>query len=134
MVESWNAGIQRELTSNLALEIRYQANHGVGLTDQFNLNEVNIFENGFLNEFNNAATNLTLCNNNSAACLAAEKDAGLLAQASTATTPTATFANIFAAANAGCAANPAQPSCATSIAALAGRRRCRFSPELSTLV
>ena len=54
MVESWNAGIQRELTSNLALEIRYQANHGVGLTDQFSLNEVNIFENGFLNEFNNA--------------------------------------------------------------------------------
>ena len=122
MVESWNAGIQRELTQNLALEIRYQANHGVGLTDQFNLNEVNIFENGFLNEFNNAATNLTLCTTNAAACVAAEKDAGLLAQASTATTPTATFANIFAAANAGCAANPAQPSCATSIAALAGQK------------
>ena len=51
MIESWNAGIQRELTSNMVLEVRYQANHGVGLWDQFDLNEVNIFENGFLKEF-----------------------------------------------------------------------------------
>ncbi len=77
MVESWNAGIQRELTPNLALEIRYQANHGVGLTDQFNLNEVNIFENGFLNEFNNAETNLAICKANSAACIAAQTAAGV---------------------------------------------------------
>ena len=75
MVESWNAGIQRELTPNLVLEVRYQANHGVGLTDQFNLNEVNIFENGFLNEFNNAANNLAICNANPTACLAAAGDA-----------------------------------------------------------
>src|SRR5579864_2725559 len=80
MVESWNAGIQRELSSNLALEIRYQANHGVGLVDQFNLNEVNVFENGFLNEFNNAENNLGLCNTFSSACLAAEQDLGIRAQ------------------------------------------------------
>jgi len=77
MVESWNAGIQRELTSNLVLEIRYQANHGVGLVDQFNLNEVNVFENGFLNEFNNANTNLTICKANAAACIAAQAAAGV---------------------------------------------------------
>jgi hypothetical protein len=78
MVESWNAGIQRELSPNLALEIRYQANHGVGLTDQFNLNEVNIFENGFLNEFNNAENNLAICKANAAACITAQTTAGVV--------------------------------------------------------
>jgi hypothetical protein len=68
MVESWNAGIQRELSQNLVLEIRYQANHGVGLIDQFNLNEVNIFENGFLNEFNHANSNMAICLANATAC------------------------------------------------------------------
>ncbi len=79
MVESWNAGIQRELTSNLALEIRYQANHGVGLTDQFNLNEVNIFENGFLTEFNHARSNELICQANAAACTTAQTNAELAA-------------------------------------------------------
>jgi len=77
LVESWNAGIQRELSQNMVLEIRYQANHGVGLTDQFALNEVNIFENGFLNEFNNAETNLAICKANAAACIAAQTAAGV---------------------------------------------------------
>ena len=92
LVQSWNAGIQREITPNLALEIRYQANHGSGLTDQFNLNEVNIFENGFLNEFNNADNNLTICNANPSGCLAAEKSAGAVPL--TATTFKADFANL----------------------------------------
>ena len=121
MVESWNAGIQRELTPNLALEIRYQANHGVGLTDQFNLNEVNIFENGFLNEFNNANSNLTLCKGNAAACVAAQQDVGLLTQGSTATTPLADFADLFGAASTACAGATPPASCATSIAALSGQ-------------
>ena len=72
MIESWNAGIQRELTSNMVLEVRYQANHGVGLWDQFDLNEVNIFENGFLKEFTNAQANEAICKANSAACIAAQ--------------------------------------------------------------
>ena len=121
MVESWNAGIQRELTSNLALEIRYQANHGVGLTDQLNLNEVNIFENGFLNEFNNANSNLNLCKAQAAACVAAQKDVGLIAQASTTTTPLNDFADLFAAANTACAGATPPASCTTSIAALSGQ-------------
>src|ERR1039457_3952963 len=89
----------------MVLEIRYQANHGVGLIDQFNLNEVNIFENGFLNEFNNANSNLTTCNSNgglTGACIAAQKDVGLLSQASTATVPLTDFADLWAAANAAC--------------------------------
>jgi hypothetical protein len=121
MVESWNAGIQRELTPNLVLELRYQANHGVGLTDSFNLNEVNIFENGFLNEFNNANSNLSICNTNAAACVAAQKDVGLLSQASTATVPLADFADLFGAATTACAQVGAPASCATSIAALSGQ-------------
>lgn len=60
MVESWTFGIQRELGTNQVLEVRYVGNHGVGLWRQYNLNEVNIFENGFLNEFQNAVNNLKI--------------------------------------------------------------------------
>ena len=60
MVESWTFGIQRELGNNQVLEIRYVGNHGVGLWRQYNLNEVNIFENGFLNEFKSAVNNLKI--------------------------------------------------------------------------
>ncbi len=59
-VQSWSAGIQREFGHDTVLEIRYVANHATGLWRQDNLNEVNIFENGFLNEFNNAASNLNI--------------------------------------------------------------------------
>jgi hypothetical protein len=42
------------------MEVRYTGNHGVKLWRQSNLNEVNIFENGFLDEFNNALNNLLI--------------------------------------------------------------------------
>ncbi|HET9401016.1 MAG TPA: carboxypeptidase-like regulatory domain-containing protein [Candidatus Acidoferrales bacterium] len=61
MVQSYTFGIQRELGKNMALEVRYQGNHGTRLWRQYNINEVNIFENGFLNEFTNARTNLAIC-------------------------------------------------------------------------
>jgi hypothetical protein len=93
MVESWNAGIQRELSSSMVLEIRYQANHGVGLSGLFNINEVNIFENGFLNQFNEAASNQNICLVvNPTGCLAAEQAAGIAA--ATATKPVADFGNL----------------------------------------
>jgi Carboxypeptidase regulatory-like domain len=92
MIQSWSAGIQRELSTNNVLEIRYVANHGSGLWDQFNINEVNIFENGFLEEFNNAASNLNICTTvDPAGCLAIEKANGLAAP--TATAPVANFAD-----------------------------------------
>jgi hypothetical protein len=75
MVESWNAGIQRELSSSMVLEIRYQANHGVGLTGLFNINEVNVFENNFLPEFAKAQSNETICQANATACKAAQATA-----------------------------------------------------------
>ena len=59
-VQSWSVGIQREITKSMALEIRYVGNHGTKLWRQYELNEVNIFENGFLNEFKIAQENLRL--------------------------------------------------------------------------
>ncbi len=57
-VESWNFGIQRELGQNNVLEIRYIGNRSVHQWVIVNPNEVNIFENGFLNEFKLAQANL----------------------------------------------------------------------------
>jgi carboxypeptidase family protein len=59
-VQSWNFSIQREITKDTVLDLRYVGNHGTGLWRQVNLNEVNIFENGFLNEFKVAANNLAI--------------------------------------------------------------------------
>jgi len=59
-VQSWSAGVQRELTKNTALEIRWVGNHGTNLWRQLEINEVNIFENGFLAEFNRAQRNLLI--------------------------------------------------------------------------
>ena len=59
-VESWNFGIQRKLPGGAVLEVNYVGNHSVHLWQNFDLNEVNIFENGFLTEFKNARTNLSV--------------------------------------------------------------------------
>ncbi len=57
-VRSWTFGIQRELTSNMVVEVRYVGNRGRDLWRQYNLNETNVFENGFLEEFRLAQRNL----------------------------------------------------------------------------
>ncbi len=57
-VESWTFSIQRELTSNMVVEARYVGNRGHQLWRQYNLNEINVFENNFLNEFRLAQQNL----------------------------------------------------------------------------
>ncbi|HLK65541.1 MAG TPA: carboxypeptidase regulatory-like domain-containing protein [Bryobacteraceae bacterium] len=59
-VQSWNLSYQRELDRNTVLEIRYNGNHGTDLWRQIGLNEVNIFENGFLSEFQTAQNNLAI--------------------------------------------------------------------------
>ncbi len=93
MIESWNGGVQREITSNMVLEIRYQGNHGVGLWDRYNLNETNIFENGFLTEFQHAQNNLNICLVvDPAGCLTVEKADSIVP--GTATKPVADFANL----------------------------------------
>jgi hypothetical protein len=77
-VQSWSVNWQREITPSTVVEVRYVGNHGTGLWRQFNLNEVNIFENGFLTEFNKAVSNLSVCRANSAGCIAAQAAAGVL--------------------------------------------------------
>ncbi len=59
-VEQWNFGIQREVAPGTALEVRYVGNLAMHMWMSYNLNEVNIFENGFLNEFVNAQNNLKI--------------------------------------------------------------------------
>jgi hypothetical protein len=59
-VQSWNIGYQRELTPSTVVEIRYNGNHGVKEWRQLSLDEANIFENGFLNEFKIAQNNLAI--------------------------------------------------------------------------
>jgi len=56
--QTWTAGWQRKLTTDTAIEIRYVGTrHLHGWTD-YNYNEANIIENGFLDEFRLAQANL----------------------------------------------------------------------------
>ena len=55
-----SAGIQRQLTHNSVVEARYVGNRGVHIWHAYDINEVNIFENGFLREFQNAQNNLAI--------------------------------------------------------------------------
>jgi hypothetical protein len=57
-VQSWNLGLQREITRDTVLEVRYVGNHGTRLWRQVNLNEINTLSNGFLQEFQQAQQNL----------------------------------------------------------------------------
>ena len=56
---SWTVGIQRDLGGQRALEVRYNGNRTRNQWLAHNINEVNIFENGFLDEFKNAQRNLS---------------------------------------------------------------------------
>lgn len=59
-VVNWTIGYQRELWGGAALEARYVGNRGNNLWRSYNLNEVNIVENGFLQEFTRAQRNLQI--------------------------------------------------------------------------
>ncbi len=56
--DSWSAGIQRGVTRNMALEVRYVGTRGKASWANLNYNEFNIFENDFLKEFRQAQANL----------------------------------------------------------------------------
>ncbi len=58
--ENYHLGIERQLWNNSALEVRYVGNQSHLSWRTSNLNEVNIFENGFLQEFKNAQNNLAI--------------------------------------------------------------------------
>lgn len=59
-VQNWSIGIQRQLTRNITLELRYVGNKATHMWHRQNMQEVNIFENGFLNEFIQAKKNLDI--------------------------------------------------------------------------
>jgi hypothetical protein len=59
-VQNWNLGIQRQLPSQVVLEARYLGNKSTHMWHYQNMNEVNIFENGFLPQFIQAQQNLTV--------------------------------------------------------------------------
>lgn len=58
--QQWSFGYEREIMPNTAFEIRYSANRAIKLFRAVDFNEVNIFENGFLQEFLNAKNNLAI--------------------------------------------------------------------------
>ncbi len=62
-VQNWVFSLQREILKDTVLDVRYVGNHAVGLWRQLNLNEINIFENGFLKEFQVAQNNLRIAQN-----------------------------------------------------------------------
>ncbi len=59
-VQSWSLGIQREIMKDTVLEVRYVGNRSIHLPGNVGLNEPNIFENGFLQEFIAAQNNLAI--------------------------------------------------------------------------
>jgi hypothetical protein len=59
-VQNWSIGVQRQLTNSVTLELRYVGNKATHMWHRQNLNEINIFENGFVNEFNQAKRNLDI--------------------------------------------------------------------------
>jgi hypothetical protein len=64
--QSFTFGVQRELGKNTAVEVRFVRTRGTHLWRQYDLNEVNIFENGFLAQFNAARNNLLISRANNA--------------------------------------------------------------------
>ncbi|MGH9941745.1 MAG: hypothetical protein ACRD9R_05210, partial [Pyrinomonadaceae bacterium] len=57
-VGSFTFGVQREITKDMVFEARYVGNRGIKLQRLYFLNEVNVVENGFINEFRLAQANL----------------------------------------------------------------------------
>jgi hypothetical protein len=57
-VHQYNFGIEREIMKDTALEIRYTGNRSSNEWRAQDINEINIFENGFVQEFLNAQKNL----------------------------------------------------------------------------
>ncbi len=54
----FSAGFQRQLSSDMAVELRYVRTRNIGTWATENWNEINTIENGFLNEFKVAQANL----------------------------------------------------------------------------
>lgn len=76
--DNWSIGVQRELAKGTVLEVRYvgnQSHHG-WITQ--NLNEINIFESGFLKDFQTAQNNLAIANGLTVAQMTAQPTVPIL--------------------------------------------------------
>ncbi|HUJ93486.1 MAG TPA: TonB-dependent receptor [Candidatus Bathyarchaeia archaeon] len=60
-VMEWNLGVQRQIGNSNVLEVRYMGHRSVHQWIATDPNEVNIFENGFLKQFQAAQANLQAC-------------------------------------------------------------------------
>jgi len=59
-VQQWNFGIQRSVGPTSAVEVRYVGNLSLKQWLGYNINDINIFENGFIDEFRRAQGNLAV--------------------------------------------------------------------------
>jgi hypothetical protein len=59
-IEQYSFGIQREFFGNLALEVRYVGSRSKSLLRAIDYNQIDIFNNGFLADFERARANLAL--------------------------------------------------------------------------
>jgi hypothetical protein len=56
--QTYTAGVQRKISRDMAVELRYVGTHHLQPWQTVNYNEANVIENGFLNEFRKAQANL----------------------------------------------------------------------------
>ena len=68
---NWNAGFQRQLGKDFVVEVKYVGNQAHHSWRTSNLNEVNIYENGFLGSFQAAQNNLAIANGTTVAAMSA---------------------------------------------------------------
>ena len=68
MYQQYSFGVQREFFGNMALEVRYVGTRSDNLPRAFNLNQVEIVNNGILADFNRALNNLNLPGATTAFC------------------------------------------------------------------
>jgi hypothetical protein len=61
-VDSYSVGYQRQLGKDMAIEVRYVGNRGRDLWRLYNIDEINVTENNFVNEFMLAQANLAANN------------------------------------------------------------------------
>lgn len=68
MYKQYSIGFQREFFGNMALEVRYVGTRSSNLLRAYNLNQIDITNNGFLADFNRALANLSLPGATTAFC------------------------------------------------------------------
>jgi hypothetical protein len=98
--DTWQTGFTRSIGKDMALEMRYVGTHGYQIWGDYNYNQLNIANNGFLNEFRQAQANLR-------ANLAAGNTATFAYTGAPGTAPLPTFLGFFQGLGSASAGNPA---------------------------